>query len=201
MLIVFGAIALSELAMQIGNWLLTLFLPPDQIPKLELENSIPTKHPTIAVVPCLFGSIGEVEMMLRRLENHFLSNGIPGLKLALLTDFADATSETTKNDEAILAAAKEKLARLNAKYGKEGKGPFYILHRGRKHNPQEGKWMGWERKRGKLMEFGRWILGDDSIQYLLAEGNFEELQAFRNPENEPFVITLDADTSSRTAQL
>ncbi len=194
LLLLLSSVVLTELAMQIGNWWFTLAVPPNNIPKLELENGIPAKHPTIVVVPCLFGSVNEVHTMLGRLENHFLSNGIPGLTFALLTDFADAQTEETKNDVAILEAAEKKLAALNAKYATHGKGPFLILHRPRRFKPQEGKWIGWERKRGKLMEFGRWILGDDSIQYSLIAGDVEALNVFRSKDVEPFVITLDADT-------
>ena len=35
-----------------------------------------------------------------------------------------------------------------------------MFHRHRVYNPREGVWMGWERKRGKLLDFNKLILGD-----------------------------------------
>ena len=36
---------------------------------------------------------------------------------------------------------------------------FYLFHRPRRWNPKQGVWMGWERKRGKLAEFNRFLRG------------------------------------------
>ena len=185
-----GCFVLSELSLQISNWVLTLFLPPQLLPKLDIESAVPKSHPTIAIIPCMFGSTREVDVMMQRVENHFLSNSIEGLKYALLTDFADANTKTTEQDETILTLAKQRLAQLNQRYGDS----FYVFHRERLYNPNEERWMGWERKRGKLMEFGRFLLGDPEVKFMLAEGNIAALEAFRDPKNQPFVITLDADT-------
>jgi len=40
-----------------------------------------------------------------------------------------------------------------------GKHLFYLLHRKRLWNQSEGRWMGWERKRGKLQELNRLLRG------------------------------------------
>ncbi len=48
--------------------------------------------------------------------------------------------------------------------------------------------MGWERKRGKLMEFNRLILGDHDTTYTTQIGDVQALEGSR------YVITLDADT-------
>ncbi len=44
---------------------------------------------------------------------------------------------------------------------------FYILHRRRLWNPAEGKWMGWERKRGKLHEFNLLLRDAHNTSFLL----------------------------------
>ena len=65
------------------------------------------------------------------------------------------------NDAAIVAAASEGIRALNATYesddatGAPDTGPFYLLHRPRRWNAADGVWMGWERKRGKLVELQR----------------------------------------------
>jgi cyclic beta-1,2-glucan synthetase len=68
---------------------------------------------------------------------------------------------------------------------------FYFLHRKRLWNQSERRWMGWERKRGKLHELNRLLRGDKGTSFLTISDEtlgWAELQCVR------FVITLDADT-------
>ena len=71
---------------------------------------------------------------------------------------------------------------LNQKYGKE---IFYYFNRRRSWNQKQQRWMGYERKRGALMELNRLLLGDDSTSYTVVTGR---------PQGVKYVITLDADT-------
>ena len=64
---------------------------------------------------------------------------------------------------------------------------FCLLHRHRIYNPREGVWMGWERKRGKLLDLNRLIRGEyDSFP--VKAGDLAVLPRMR------YVITLDSDT-------
>jgi hypothetical protein len=53
--------------------------------------------------------------------------------------------------------------------------------------PSEGVWMGWERKRGKLVELSDWLSGATTSSYVLADPG-TPLPPIR------YVITLDADS-------
>ncbi|MEO8268236.1 MAG: glucoamylase family protein, partial [Aureliella sp.] len=184
----------SEAAVLLTNAVATRLLPPRLLPKLELLEGIPVQHPTIVVIPSLLGSQREAHALLARLENHYLTNMDPQLSFALLTDFPDAPTETVPTDEAILASAVAGIRSLNEKYGGSEQGPFFLFHRQRLWNQSEKTWMGWERKRGKLMEFGRVLAGASDTSYGVQVGHLERLAAFRRAECRPFVITLDADT-------
>ena len=48
---------------------------------------------------------------------------------------------------------------LNERYGTAGRTPFYLFHRFRVYNPSEERWMGWERKRGKLLDLNQLLRG------------------------------------------
>ena len=37
-------------------------------------------------------------------------------------------------------------------------GSFFLFHRHRVYNPREKSWMGWERKRGKLLDLNKLLL-------------------------------------------
>ena len=81
--------------------------------------------------------------------------------------------------------AAELIAGLNARYGPSR---FYLLNRRRTWNPSERRWMGWERKRGKLHEFNRVLRGAVDTTFDIVVGDREQLQSVR------YVITLDSDT-------
>ena len=74
-----------------------------------------------------------------------------------------------------------------------GPGPagkrFLLLHRRRVFNPAEGKWMGWERKRGKLHELNRLLRGAIDTSYTPVAGHAPQV-----PDAVRYVITLDSDT-------
>ena len=63
---------------------------------------------TMVVIPTIFSSEASVHELLERLEVHFLANQDPFLHFALLGDFADASTENTPDDEAILGVARQR---------------------------------------------------------------------------------------------
>ncbi|MEJ7812686.1 MAG: hypothetical protein WKG32_19895, partial [Gemmatimonadaceae bacterium] len=189
----------SEIAARAVNQLVTAFLPPRTLPKLDFgargaDGGIPAEYRTAVVVPTLFGSVRAVEEALEHLEVQFLANREAELRFALLTDFIDAGAESAPGDDAIIAAAAAGVRALNARYGDSdgdgGEDPFYLFHRPRRLNPRQGVWMGWERKRGKLGEFNRFLRGDASAERAFSAivGDVRGLRGVR------YVITLDSDT-------
>ena len=82
------------------------------------------------------------------------------------------------------------IARLNRRYGAAPGGDrFLLLHRKRVWNEGEARWIGWERKRGKLHELNRLLRGATDTSFLPIGG-----QAPKVPADVRYVITLDADT-------
>jgi cyclic beta-1,2-glucan synthetase len=143
----------------------------------------------MVVIPALLGSESDIKSLLQQLELHYLSNDDPNLHFALLTDFADASTQDMPEDDALLEQASAGIRRLNRAHAREGADPFHLYHRRRLWNPAEETWMGWERKRGKLSEFNQLLLGKDGTSYMLKLGDQQVLSQVR------YVITLDADTS------
>ena len=179
----------NDIAVNVVNQLVTAFLTPRPLPKLDLhEHGVPPEYRTAVVVPTLFGSVGAVGESLENLEVQFLANREAHLHFAVLSDFTDSPSETRENDEAIVAAAVEGVKALNARYAEGREDAFYLFHRPRRWNPQEGVWMGWERKRGKLAEFNRFVLGGEDEAFSVIVGDTKPIRQVR------YVITLDSDT-------
>ncbi|WP_199554270.1 GH36-type glycosyl hydrolase domain-containing protein [Sandaracinobacteroides hominis] len=179
-----------ETGTAVVNRLLLRLLPPRLIPALELEAGIPPSLRTLVVVPVLLGADSAIEDEIEGLELHHLATREGEVHYALLSDFADADAETLPHDAALLERARAAMARLNSRYpGGKGGPRFLFLHRRRQFNPAEGRWMGWERKRGKLHELNRLLRGAKDTSFLGPEGGSPVV-----PKNVRYVITLDADT-------
>jgi len=186
--LVLGLAPALAAAVNLVNALVTRVVPPRTLPKLDLSEGVPAEQTTMVVIPSMLTSADEVESLLDQLEQHYLSNVDPHLHFALLTDWADAPEEHMPGDGELVEQAKEGIRALNGKYRREGAGPFYLFHRRRRWNPGESSWMGWERKRGKLVEFNRLLLDRGETSYTVQMGDLEILPEIR------YVITLDADT-------
>ena len=167
------------------NWFITSTTAPRLLPKLSYEDGVPEDARSIVVVPTLLAAAADVAPLLSELEQHYLRNADPNIYFGLLTDFTDAPTQEQPGDAEIVRAAADGIRALNQRYPGE---PFYLFHRQRLWNAQEGVWMGWERKRGKLEEFNRLLLNQGDTTYFVQVGELPRLPTIR------FVITLDEDT-------
>jgi cyclic beta-1,2-glucan synthetase len=191
LLIVVALVALlpaTDLAVGLIHYLVTLLLPPRVLPKMGFKEGIPADCSTFVVMPTMLVRPESAAVLCERLEIHYLSNPDPQLRFALLTDFADAPAEQMPEDSSYVQAALEQIKALNARYAAGGPDRFFLFHRGRQFNPAMNHWMGWERKRGKLMEFNRLLRGARDTSFAVMSGDVNGLPHIR------FVITLDADT-------
>jgi cyclic beta-1,2-glucan synthetase len=176
----------AECAVTLINQLATSFFPPKALPKLDFSKGVPREFTTMVVVPTLLTSEEQMKKAVRDLEIRFLANRDANLHFALLTDPPDAAQEFDDKDN--LAGECTRLVQgLNEKYARDGKGSFYVFHRHRTYNEAEGIWMGWERKRGKLLDFNKLLLGGEDY-FPIKAGNLSLLHDVK------YVITLDLDT-------
>jgi cyclic beta-1,2-glucan synthetase len=161
------------------------------LPGLALRGGVPPSLRTLVAVPTLLTSQADLLEQVERLEVHHLSGAGGDLAFALLADGLDANQEAREGDAQLVAVATEAIAALNRRHGPGpgGSARFFMLHRRRLFNPGEGKWMGWERKRGKLHELNRLLRGATDTSFVLSPKEQAQL-----PAGVRYVITLDADT-------
>ncbi|HXC62971.1 MAG TPA: hypothetical protein VNZ67_01375, partial [bacterium] len=179
----------SEIAVALVNHAVMKSWPPSQLPALALKGGVPVELRTMVVMPVILGDAGGFHELLELLEIHYLANPDGELFFGLLTDWPDAAAEELPGEAALLRAAQEGVAALNRLHGPgPGNEPrFGLHHRARRFNAQDGVWMGWERKRGKLHEFNRLLRGQAGTSYA-------GLAAAPPPKGVRYVITLDRDT-------
>jgi cyclic beta-1,2-glucan synthetase len=176
---------LSELAVSLINLIVTSQVSPRPLPKLDLRNGVPVTDRTMVVVPVIVDSEARLTALFDDLEVRFFANRDPNLHFALLSDFADHTERTRADDGVLVEAARRRVDELNARHGADR---FYFFHRARQWNEREHRWMGHERKRGKLAEFNRLLRGATDTSFVVQHGELSILRGVR------YVITLDSDT-------
>lgn len=182
----------SEAVVAVINRLISESVRPHPLPRLALAEGIPPAHRAIVVIPAMLTDPASTARLAHRLLLHHLANVEEHAQFALLTDFADADKPTLVSDAALLAQAVQQVQALNRRHGgtpHEGAAPrFIVLHRARRFSESEQRWIGWERKRGKL----------EQLVVALAEGDgaaFVDLGAdSRIAAGTRYAITLDSDT-------
>jgi len=180
-----GLAAAAEAGSALINLAVTRSVKPRLLPGLDLAQGIPPDLRTLVAVPVLLSDTADLNNQIDQLEVHHLSSTGGALHFALLSDGPDATTESTPDDTRLIAEARAAIARLNDTYPSEHGDRFLLLHRRRLWNESEGMWLGWERKRGKLVELNRLLRGATDTTFLTPPPI---------PQDIRFVITLDADT-------
>jgi cyclic beta-1,2-glucan synthetase len=173
---------LSELSIQIVNALIVSLLPPAKLPKMDFRDRIPDEDSTLVVIPMMLSTIDAVQKELEKLEVRFLANQEANLWFGLISDFTDSADPVAPSDEILLRAARSGIDSLNAKYQGDR---FVLFHRQRTWSESEQRWIGRERKRGKIEELNAFLC-DENAANILVTGDL--------PTPIRYVLTLDSDT-------
>lgn len=173
----------TQAAVTLANGLATSLVRPRTLPRLDFSKGVPEDCATMVVVPTLLLNEPQARDLVLDLEIRFLANRDPRIYYALLTDCPDSDVPIDERDK-LVDVCSALIENLNRRYAGS---PFLLLHRHRVYNEKEGRWLGWERKRGKLLDFNRLLRGGfDSFPEKV--GDISILPRIR------YVITLDTDT-------
>ena len=171
------------------NYILTRVLPPRTLPKMDFEKpGIPETFRTLVVVPILLTDAETIRAEVEKLEIRYLGNKDANIFFSLFSDYEDSDARGTRMAiPGCFRSAVESIDALNLRYAEDR---FFLFHRGRRWSSSEQRYIGWERKRGKLEELNQFLTGTrpETDPPLVYAGNAERLSGIR------FVITLDSDT-------
>lgn len=176
----------TQAAVDFMNNLVTMLVRPRALPKLDFSEGIPDDCITMVAVPTLLLNEAQVHDLVLDLEIRYLANRDANLCFALLTDSPDADREIDERDE-LVDLCSRLIENLNLRYRSNGRSPLFLFHRHRIFNESEGRWMGWERKRGKLLDLNQ-LLRSGFDAFPVKIGDLSVLPHVR------YVITLDSDT-------
>jgi cyclic beta-1,2-glucan synthetase len=193
----FGTLAITFLlmimpamqcAVELVNNSVTSIFDPEPLPKLDFSERVPDECTTLVVVPTLLLNEKQVREMVHEMEVRFLANRDPNLHFALLTDLPDSVNKPHTHDSHPLVDLTIQLINdLNVRHESPNNGSFLFLHRHRIFNVRQGVWMGWERKRGKLLDLNKLLVGEFDA-FPIKAGRLESLRTVR------YILTLDSDT-------
>jgi cyclic beta-1,2-glucan synthetase len=186
--LLFALLPASQGGVDLVNNMVTALMKAHSLPKLDYSKGVPAEAISLVVVPTLLLNESQVRELFDQLEARYLSNQDPNIHFGLLTDLPDAKARPLdENSDPLAALAAQCVDDLNAKYSCEKGGSFFLLHRHRVFNSRQGVWMGWERKRGKLLDLNSFLLHKHD-SFPLKVGPLEILDRVR------YIITLDSDT-------
>ena len=137
----------------------------------------------VSIATFLYGEEKD-RVIFDKLEDFYLTNGAPNVSFAVLGDLPQSQRRRSAADEDTFAYARARIGALREKYGEH----FYLFIRERRRSESEGAYIGWERKRGGVLELCRFLRGKTtSIRPF-----FGEREALAETK---YLITLDADTN------
>ena len=177
----------SEISVYLVNRFVGRAMKPSLLPKLELKDGIPDELSTMVIIPTLLPDEDRVAAVLQNMEEHYLRNREQNLYFAIIGAFGDACSAQLPADNGIIDSTMAGIKALNQKYAEDGE-IFFFFHRERQYNASNDVWIGWERKRGAIMEFNDLVQGDRDTSFAWASSKTPPFRKIR------YVITLDSET-------
>ncbi|MCW5635876.1 MAG: hypothetical protein KIT17_21240 [Rubrivivax sp.] len=187
----------SEVIAATVHRLCSEWVSPRHAPRLALADGVPAEHAVLVVIPALLSPADGIAALAARLEQHHLANREVHAQFALLTDWADADAASVDGDAARLDAAVDAIEALEARHrsadpcaSRAAPRRFLLLHRARRWSESEQRWIGWERKRGKLEQLIAMLADPACASPFIDLG---PCSCPRRPTTH--VLTLDSDTT------
>ena len=161
---------LSELAISLINLIVTSQVDAAAAAEARpARTAFPPGDRTMVVVPAIIDSEARLTSLLDDLEVRFFANRDPHLHFALLSRLRRRQrARRVRTMPRSIETARRRVDELNARHGADR---FFFFHRARQWNAREHKWMGRERKRGKLAEFNRLLRGATDTSFVVQHGD------------------------------
>ena len=179
---------LSEFFIQMTQWTLSFFVKPKHLPKLNYELPIDDESRTIVIINTILKNNSSIESAINELEVKYLVNKDENISYAILADFPESDEKHLAIDDSLVEFANVTTKKLNDKYFPDSNPQFFLFFRERTYSESESIFMGWERKRGKVVEFNNFLINGNVGTFIIDEESKNNLKDFK------YVITLDADT-------
>ena len=176
----------SDLMKNLADFVAVHVVRPRPVLRMALQEGIPSEGKTLCVIAGLLTGDKSGDGYAALLERYRLANRDSGefLSFGLLADLPDRAAPMGLEQRRWVQRAADAIDALNEKYG----GGYYLFFRQPTFQATNERYVGWERKRGALLELSRLLRGQPSGVQVRA-GAAKELKQVK------YVITLDSDTA------
>ncbi|MEA4955956.1 MAG: glucoamylase family protein [Pseudoflavonifractor sp.] len=176
----------TDLTKNLVDFLMVRLVRPRPVLRMELQNGLPREGRTLCVIAGLLTGEDSGDQYAALLERYRLANRDCGeeLRFGLLADLPDRAAPMASAQRRQIRRAEQAIKALNDKYG----GGFYLFFRTPVFQKTDERYVGWERKRGALIELSRLLRGKPTGLRVRA-GDAGALSGTK------YVITLDSDTT------
>ena len=191
---IFLLIPIQTIVMQTIQFLMSKFIKPKIVPKLDVYGSIPEEYSTMVIIPTIIKSEEKIEDLAKKMEVYYIANKSPNIYFTILADPTSSSKEVEEFDEKISNYGKQIIEKLNNKYPDEKFPKFNFIYRKRMWNDKEECFLGYERKRGYINQFNEYMQNNQKFNWF---SNTIEEEVAKSKKNKPkikYVITLDSDT-------
>ena len=155
---------------------------PDFLPRIDCRK-LPANPKTVVLVSTLLPRTQNLPELRTRMEQLYFSNPDENLYYCILVDMGEHDYPVDEQDASRTEAAKQLVEELNACYP----GRFLLFLRCRTYSKTQNRYSGWERKRGAITEFVRFLHGQPSTALFV--GDKALCGQIR------YLLALDADTN------
>ena len=155
-----GADSGQRSRLSVFNWDVTHIFPAASAAAHGSVKGIPEEARTMVVVPTIFPNEAQVKNSIESSKSTSSPTRTSTFTSRCWATFADATRKRCPRQATSSTRRWIGIEELNKRYQRHGTPDrFHLFHRRRQWCESEEKWMGWERKRGKLEEFNRLLRG------------------------------------------
>lgn len=177
---------LTDILKNILDYAAVKMARPRYVFRLELKDGVPPEGRTICVIATLLTGPKSGQEFAQKLERYYLANRGAGreVRYGVLADLPDSNKPIGQEEQNWVEQAKTAITQLNQKYH----GGFYLFFRQPQYQSCDELYLGWERKRGALLELARFLRSVPSGLQLLV-GERTTLRGTR------YILTLDSDTA------
>lgn len=189
---VLSIIPLKSIVLTIVNFVASRLVRPTNFLRYDFEKGIPSDCKTVVLVPALITSDADAKSLVNNMEVNYIANKSENVCFVLLGDLKESDCENSVDDDKVKAAAINAIAELNKKYSKN---LFFYMQRPRQLNKTQERWFGWERKRGAVIQFNRFIQTGIKDEFCYMSPNIDIIVGTK------YIVTLDADTKMPPSSL
>ena len=137
--------------------------PAVPLPRLDVDSELGSTHKTVVVYPLLVVDDNDVDQVIECIRRNRRVAAHRDVGHLVAADRRDGSAQSVADEQRLHEELRRRVRLLQEE--EPGLGPVGAVVREQRQNPVSGTWMGWERKRGNLLELAAAAVSGDLSGY------------------------------------